>query len=110
MARGFAKRLDASLAIIDKRRPRANVSEVLNVVGEVEGRDCILADDMIDTAGTVTEDQGSGGDGHDPRPAGTQVREAHDPLGGGAAQQGDQVHACRAEREQPVRLRKHGVR
>jgi ribose-phosphate pyrophosphokinase len=55
MARGFAKRLDASLAIIDKRRPRANVSEVLNVVGEVEGRDCILADDMIDTAGTVTE-------------------------------------------------------
>src|SRR5260221_451155 len=51
MARGFAKRLDASLAIIDKRRPRANVSEVVNVVGEVEGRDCILADDMIDTAG-----------------------------------------------------------
>jgi ribose-phosphate pyrophosphokinase len=55
MARGFAKRLDASLAIIDKRRPRANVSEVVNVVGEVEGRDVILADDMIDTAGTVTE-------------------------------------------------------
>src|SRR5947207_1274889 len=55
MARGFAKRLDASLAIIDKRRPKANVSEVVNVVGEVEGRDCILADDMIDTAGTVTE-------------------------------------------------------
>jgi ribose-phosphate pyrophosphokinase len=54
MARGFAKRLDASLAIIDKRRPRANVSEVVNVVGEVEGRDCILADDMIDTAGTIT--------------------------------------------------------
>jgi ribose-phosphate pyrophosphokinase len=55
MARGFAKRLNASLAIIDKRRPAANVSEVLNVVGEVEGRDCILADDMIDTAGTVSE-------------------------------------------------------
>src|SRR3982750_1053170 len=55
MARGFAKRLDASLAIIDKRRPRANVSEVVNVVGEGEGRDCILADDMIDTAGTVCE-------------------------------------------------------
>lgn len=53
MARGFAKRLDATLAIIDKRRPHANVSEVVNVVGEVEGRDCILADDMIDTAGTV---------------------------------------------------------
>ena len=55
MARGFAKRLDASLAIIDKRRPRANVSEIVNVVGEVEGRDCILADDMIDTAGTISE-------------------------------------------------------
>jgi len=55
MARGFAKRLDASLAIIDKRRPAANVAEVVNVVGEVEGRDCLLADDMIDTAGTVTE-------------------------------------------------------
>ncbi|MBI2407086.1 MAG: ribose-phosphate pyrophosphokinase [Gemmatimonadetes bacterium] len=55
MARGFAKRLDASLAIIDKRRPQANIAEVVNVVGEVEGRDCLLADDMIDTAGTVTE-------------------------------------------------------
>jgi ribose-phosphate pyrophosphokinase len=55
MARGFAKRLNATLAIIDKRRPAANVSEVVNVVGEVTGRDCILVDDMIDTAGTVTE-------------------------------------------------------
>jgi ribose-phosphate pyrophosphokinase len=55
MARGFAKRLDATLAIIDKRRPRANVSEVLNVVGDVDGKDCLIADDMIDTAGTVTE-------------------------------------------------------
>lgn len=55
MARGFAKRLDASLAIIDKRRPRANVAEVLNVVGDVAGKPCLIADDMIDTAGTVTE-------------------------------------------------------
>src|SRR3954463_3201630 len=55
MARGFAKRLNATLAIIDKRRPKPNVSEVVNVVGEVEGRDCILTDDMIDTAGTVSE-------------------------------------------------------
>jgi ribose-phosphate pyrophosphokinase len=55
MARGFAKRLNASLAIIDKRRPRPNVSEVVNVVGDVAGHDCILVDDMIDTAGTVTE-------------------------------------------------------
>lgn len=55
MARGFAKRLNASLAIIDKRRPAPNVSEVVNVVGDVTGHDCILVDDMIDTAGTVTE-------------------------------------------------------
>ena len=55
MARGFAKRLNASLAIIDKRRPQPNVSEVVNVVGDVEGHDCILVDDMVDTAGTVTE-------------------------------------------------------
>lgn len=55
MARGFAKRLNGSLAIIDKRRPRPNQSEVVNVVGEVEGKDCLLTDDMIDTAGTVTE-------------------------------------------------------
>jgi len=55
MARGFARRLNGSLAIIDKRRPKANVSEVVNVVGEVEGKDCLLADDMIDTAGTVSE-------------------------------------------------------
>jgi ribose-phosphate pyrophosphokinase len=55
MARGFAKRLNASLAIIDKRRPSANVAEVLNVVGEVSGRDCIIPDDMIDTAGTMAE-------------------------------------------------------
>src|SRR5580765_3551634 len=55
MARGFAKRLNGTLAIIDKRRPTANVAEVVNVVGEVEGKDCILVDDMIDTAGTVSE-------------------------------------------------------
>jgi len=55
MARGFGKRLNATLAIIDKRRPAANVSEVVNVVGEVEGMDCIIPDDMIDTAGTVSE-------------------------------------------------------
>ncbi|HXQ30110.1 MAG TPA: ribose-phosphate pyrophosphokinase [Gemmatimonadales bacterium] len=55
MARGFAKRLHASLAIIDKRRPSANVAEVVNVVGDVKGRDCLIPDDMIDTAGTVAE-------------------------------------------------------
>jgi ribose-phosphate pyrophosphokinase len=55
MARGFAKRLDATMGIIDKRRPAANVSEVMNVIGDVEGKDCLLADDMIDTAGTMAE-------------------------------------------------------
>jgi ribose-phosphate pyrophosphokinase len=53
MARGFAKRLSATFAIIDKRRPDANKSEVLNVVGEVEGKTCLLVDDMVDTAGTM---------------------------------------------------------
>jgi len=55
MARGFAKRLDASMGIIDKRRPSANVSEVMNVIGEVDGKDCLLSDDMIDTAGTMAQ-------------------------------------------------------
>jgi ribose-phosphate pyrophosphokinase len=55
MARGFASRLNGSLAIIDKRRTGPNVAEVLNVVGEVTGRDCIIPDDMIDTGGTMTE-------------------------------------------------------
>jgi ribose-phosphate pyrophosphokinase len=53
MARGYAKRLNGSFAIIDKRRPQANEAEVLNVVGEVAGRDVLIPDDMIDTAGTV---------------------------------------------------------
>ena len=55
MARGFAKRLDASFAIIDKRRPKANVAEVLNVIGDVDNKNCLIVDDMIDTAGTVSE-------------------------------------------------------
>jgi ribose-phosphate pyrophosphokinase len=53
MARGYARRLRASFAIIDKRRPRPNASEVMNVVGEVEGRTCLLVDDMVDTGGTL---------------------------------------------------------
>lgn len=52
--RAYAKRLGADLAIIDKRRPRANVSEIMHIIGEVEGRECILLDDIIDTAGTLT--------------------------------------------------------
>jgi ribose-phosphate pyrophosphokinase len=53
MARGTARRLDATFAIIDKRRPKANSSEVLNVVGDVEGMNCLVVDDMVDTAGTL---------------------------------------------------------
>jgi ribose-phosphate pyrophosphokinase len=53
-ARAIAKRLDdADLAIIDKRRPRANESEVMNIIGEVEGKSCVLVDDLVDTAGTL---------------------------------------------------------
>jgi len=52
-ARALAKRMDSELAIIDKRRPRANVSEVMNVIGEVDGRTCVIMDDMVDTAGTL---------------------------------------------------------
>jgi ribose-phosphate pyrophosphokinase len=53
-ARAIAKLLDdTDLAIIDKRRPRANVSQVMHIIGDVEGRDCIIVDDMIDTGGTL---------------------------------------------------------
>jgi ribose-phosphate pyrophosphokinase len=52
-ARSLAKRLECDLAIIDKRRPKANVSEVMNIIGEVQGRTCIIMDDMVDTAGTL---------------------------------------------------------
>ena len=51
--RAYSKRLDAGLAIVDKRRERANVSEVMHVIGDVQDRDCIIVDDMIDTAGTL---------------------------------------------------------
>jgi ribose-phosphate pyrophosphokinase len=54
-ARAFAKRLNCPLAIIDKRRPEANVAEVMNVVGVVEGRHCLVVDDLIDTAGTLVK-------------------------------------------------------
>ncbi len=54
-ARSYAKRLGMGLAIIDKRRPKANIAKIMNIVGEVEGLDAILLDDMVDTAGTLTE-------------------------------------------------------
>jgi ribose-phosphate pyrophosphokinase len=54
-ARALAKRLECDLAIIDKRRPKANVSEVMNIIGEVEGRACVIMDDMVDTAGTLVK-------------------------------------------------------
>ncbi len=59
-ARALAKRLDdADLAIIDKRRPKANVAEIMNIIGDVEGRTCIIIDDMVDTAGTLCQAAGA---------------------------------------------------
>lgn len=54
-ARGLAKHLEADLAIIDKRRPRANEAKVMNIIGEVKNRTCVLMDDLVDTAGTLCE-------------------------------------------------------
>jgi ribose-phosphate pyrophosphokinase len=54
-ARAFAKRLNAPLAILDKRREEANVAEVMNVIGDVRGRNCLMVDDLIDTAGTLVK-------------------------------------------------------
>jgi ribose-phosphate pyrophosphokinase len=54
-ARALAKQLGSDLAIIDKRRPKANVSEVMHVIGEIDGRNCVIMDDMIDTAGTLVK-------------------------------------------------------
>ncbi|MEK7696535.1 MAG: ribose-phosphate diphosphokinase, partial [Pseudomonadota bacterium] len=54
-ARAHAKHLDADLAIIDKRRPRPNEAKVMHIIGEVEGRTCVLIDDLVDTAGTLCE-------------------------------------------------------
>jgi len=58
-ARAIAKRLDADLAIIDKRRPRANVSTVMNIIGDVRGKCCVLVDDLVDTAGTLCSAAGA---------------------------------------------------
>ena len=54
-ARAIAKRLESDLAIIDKRRPKANVSEVMNIIGDVQGRTCVIMDDIVDTAGTLVK-------------------------------------------------------
>lgn len=53
-ARAIAKRLDVELAIIDKRRPRANISKVMNIIGDIEGKTCVMVDDLVDTAGTLS--------------------------------------------------------
>jgi len=52
-ARAYAKRLSSDLAIIDKRRESPNVAEVMNIIGNVKGKNCVIVDDMIDTAGTI---------------------------------------------------------
>ena len=53
-ARSMAEPLNAPIAIVDKRRPEPNKSEIMNIIGDIEGKNCILVDDMIDTAGTIT--------------------------------------------------------
>jgi ribose-phosphate pyrophosphokinase len=58
-ARAIAKRLDSDLAIIDKRRPRANDSEVMNIIGDVDGRSCVIMDDIVDTANTLCKAAGA---------------------------------------------------
>ncbi len=58
-ARALAKRLDCDLAIIDKRRPKANVAEVMNIIGDVSGRTCVIMDDMVDTANTLVKAAGA---------------------------------------------------
>jgi ribose-phosphate pyrophosphokinase len=50
----MATPLDVPIAIVDKRRPKANISEIMNIIGDIEGKNCIIMDDMIDTAGTIT--------------------------------------------------------
>ena len=54
-ARAYAKRLDARLAIIDKRREQANIAQIMHIIGDVKGEKCVIVDDMVDTAGTLTE-------------------------------------------------------
>ena len=54
-SRAYAKRLDARLAIIDKRREKANVAQIMHIIGDVEGLECVIVDDLVDTAGTLTE-------------------------------------------------------
>ena len=54
-ARNFASRVDASIAIVDKRRPKANAVEIMNIIGDVKGKICLMVDDMIDTAGTICQ-------------------------------------------------------
>ena len=58
-ARAYAKRLGERLAIIDKRRPKANVSEVMNIIGDVDGKNCVIVDDLVDTAGTLCKAAGA---------------------------------------------------
>ena len=80
-ARAYSKRLGASLAIIDKRRPAPNVAEVVNIIGDVKGRDAIIVDDMIDTAGTLLRGRPGG---HEPgRARGLRLRQPRRALGPG---------------------------
>ena len=80
-ARAIAKRLDAGLAIIDKRRERAGVSEVMHVIGDIQGKDCILVDDIVDSAGTLANAAVAL---HDQGAASVRAYVTHGVLSGGA--------------------------
>ena len=81
-ARAIAKRMDdADLAIIDKRRPRPNVSQVMNIIGEIDGKTCVLIDDMVDTAGTLC--QAAAALKEHGRGAGRRVHHSPDSVGAG---------------------------
>ena len=80
-ARALAKRMEADLAIIDKRRPRANVAEVMHIIGEVEGRNCVIMDDMVDTANTLVP--GRAGAARQRRAARDGLRDASGAVGQG---------------------------
>ena len=124
-ARAFAQKLGMGLAIVDKRRQKANSSEVMNIIGDVQGKKVILFDDMVDTAGSLCgaarrplrprggahreeRHQGALLPGHRAPQGGRQVREDQVPLRGPHVRRGHRAHLRRGVRVQAVRVRTGG--
>ena len=117
-ARAFSKRLGAGLAIIDKRRPAPNVSEVMNIVGDVRGKKAVIVDDIIDTAGTLTNAANAVMDAgaasvlavRDPRGVLGQGGPAHQRVAAlaGRRHQHDPAHASRARPARRSRVKSVG--